>query len=243
MFRETISEENDRGPELGFISRGLGIFHTPTKVFDDVDRGAPWWQPWVWASLVNIAIGYAFIPVQIHLYRLNPEGFPEDQVTRMIETIQSFPLKHIGIIVGAPVTVLFVALAFAGVSYVAVSVLSERADFKKHLTIYLYASIVAWAGVLLSNLVVRWRGIENISSAHDAIASFGPAAFVMEGHRIGYAVLSTLDAFSIWFYVLMGWGVIRVFGLSRSSAALVVVPVWLLSVLIALVGERFTVVS
>lgn len=243
MYRETMSEEEGRGPELGFLSRGFSIFHSPGRVFEDIDRGAPWWQPWVWASLVNIAIGYALFPIQMHLYRLNPGGLPEDQVARMIENMQSFPLKPIGIIIGAPVTVLFVALAFAAISYVAVSVLSERADFKKHLTIYLYASIVAWVGVLFSNMVVRWNGIENIRSARDAIVSFGPAAFVPEGHRIGYAVLSTLDAFSIWFYVLMGLGVIRVFRLSRWSAVLVVVPVWLLYVLIALIGARLAAVA
>jgi hypothetical protein len=233
-----MSEESGEGFALGFVSRFHSIFHSPEKVFADVDKGAPWWEPWVWASLVNMLVAYVVLPIEIHLYRLNLRGIPEDQIAQTIENMQRFPMKYMGVVT-APITVILVAAVFAGISFLAVSVLSERADFKKHLTICLFASIISSVGVLLSNIVIRWRGIENIRSLEDATATFGPAAFIPEGHKIWYAVLSTFDVFSIWFYVVMWIGVIHVFRLSRLSGLLVVVPVWLLSVLIALVFARF----
>jgi hypothetical protein len=73
----------------------------------------------------------------------------------------------------------------------------------------------------------------------DAMAQFGASAFVSESNKIVYAVLSTLDIFTIWFYLLIAVGVTQIFGLSRRSSLLVVLPIWLLSVLMALIGTRF----
>lgn len=235
---EVISEEKSTGSSMNFVSRFAGIFFSPKRVFSDIDAGAPWWQPWIWVSLLNMIVVYIFMPVQIQLYRLRADEIPKEQFDQTLQHMQSFPLKYLGI-VPTPVVVLIAGLIFAAASYIAVSVLSERASFKKHLTIYFYASIVASVGMLVSNIVVRGKGLENIRTPRDAVVPFGPGAFVPEGHKIPYAILSTLDIFSIWFYALMALGVMHVFRLSWRSAVLVVIPVWLLSVLGQLIGARF----
>ncbi|MDH3217830.1 MAG: YIP1 family protein, partial [Candidatus Krumholzibacteria bacterium] len=56
--------------------------------------------------------------------------------------------------------------------------------------------------------------------------------------KILRAILNSLDVFQLWFYILVGMGVMHVFKLSGRSAALVVIPVWLVFVLIALVSAR-----
>jgi hypothetical protein len=235
---ETMSEEKSTGSPMGFLSRFVGIIVSPKRVFADIDGGAPWWQPWIWVSLINMIVAYVMIPIQIQTYRLRVDEVPKEQFDQTIAHMQAFPLKYLGIIV-APVMVLVAALVFSAASYIAVSVLSDRASFRKHFTIYLYGAIVASLGMLVSNIVVVAKGIENIRSFRDSMAPFGPAAFVPEGHKIPYAILSTLDVFSVWFYVLMVLGVMHVFRMSGRSAVLVVIPIWLLSVLASLVGARF----
>lgn len=234
---EATSEERGSGPSMNFVSRFLGIFHSPKSVFSDVDAGTPWWQPWICASVVSMIIAYVVIPVQIQLHRLRESEMSRERFEQSLQAMQTFPVKYLGIIT-SPVMVLIVGLIFAAASYIAVSILSEKASFKKHLSIYFFSSIVASVGMLVSNLVVRGKGVENIRTMRDAVAPFGPAAFVPEAQKIPYAVLSTLDVFSLWFYALMGLGVMHVFRLSWRSAALVVIPIWLLSVLIALIGAR-----
>jgi len=235
---EMMPEEKVTGSSMNFLSRFMGIFFSPKKIFSDVDAGVPWWQPWIWVSVLNMIVAYVVIPVQVQLYRLRNDQIPKEQLEQTLQQMQSFPVKYLGIVT-APVVILIVGLIFAAASYIAVSVLSERASFKKHLTLYFYASIVASLGVLVSNLVVRAKGIDNIRTIRDGVAPFGPAAFVPEGQKIPYAILSTLDIFSLWFYALIALGVMHVFRLSWRSAVLVVIPIWLLSVLIALVGARF----
>ncbi len=234
---EATSEERGTGPSMNFVSRFVGIFHCPKRVFSDVDAGTPWWQPWICVSVVSMIVAYVVIPVQIQLFRLRESEMSKEQFEQSLQAMQTFPVKYLGILT-SPIMLLIVGLTFAAASYIAVSVLSEKASFKKHLAIYFYASIVASVGMLISNLVVRAKGAENIRTMRDAVAPFGPAAFVPAAQKIPYAVLSTLDVFSLWFYVLMALGVVHVFRLSWRSAVLVVIPVWLLSVLIALVGTR-----
>ncbi len=219
-------------------ARVFAIFRSPVKVFCDIDRGVPWWEPWVVVSLLNVMIAYVIIPINVRLFSLNPHGLSPEELTQQMETMQTFAMKYLGVIT-APVSVLFAALVFSAVSYVVVSVFSERPDFRKHITVYLYSSVIFSAGVLVSNLIVRWKGVENIKTVGDAVAPLGPAAFVPAGEKIWFALLSTLDIFSLWSYVVFGLGVMYVFGLSGRAAMLSIVPLWLLAVLIALIGARF----
>jgi len=234
---EMTSAEQQTGISMNLISRLAGIFHSPKRVFSDIDAGTPWWQPFVCVSLLNMIVAYIVIPIQIQLFRLRADQMPKEQFEESLRHMQTFPIKYLGII-AVPVMVLIMGLIFAAASYIAVSVLSEKASFKKHLTIYFYASIVASIGILVSTLVVLGKGVENIRTVRDAAAPFGPAAFVPEAQKILYAVLSTLDVFSLWFYALIALGVMQVFRLSWRSALLVVIPIWLLSVLGALIGTR-----
>jgi len=229
---EVTTEEQKAGTSMNFVSRFLGIFVSPKRVFSDVDAGAPWWQPLIWVLLLTLIIGVVVMPVQIRLLQLRGDEMPKEQLEQAVKFVP------VGIIVGL-VMVVIVGFIVAAVSFIAVSILSERASFKKHLTIYFYASIVATVGMVVSNLVVRAKGIENIRTIRDAAAPFGPAAFVPEAQKIPYAVLSTLDIFSLWFYVLMALGVMQVFRLSWRSALLVVVPIWILTVVITVIGAHF----
>jgi hypothetical protein len=225
-------------PSGGMISRFIGIFVSPKKVFADVDAGAHWWEPWVLASVINMVIAYVAIPVQLQLFRLRSGDMPPEDFEKALQSMQSFPFKYIGIFV-APVAVFLVGAVFSAVSYIAVSVLSEKSSFRKHFTLYLWTAIIPTVGMLVSNLLVRMKGVEKIRSMPDAVAPFGPAAFVSESSKIVYAILSTLDVFTIWFYVLIALGVTQIFRVSWRSSLFVVIPIWLLSVLMALLGARF----
>jgi hypothetical protein len=237
MTDEMLPKEESR-PSMSVLQRLAGIFVSPKKVFADVDAGAPWWEPWAWGSLLHMVIAYAVLPIQVRLFELTRDTMSPEVYEQRLASMQSFPVKYLGVMT-APITILFVAVIFAALSFIAVSVLSERSNFKKHLAIYLWSSLVASVGVLLSNIVVRMKGLDAVRSYSDALAPFGPAALLPEGGKIWFALLSTLDIFAVWFYVLMAVGVTQVFRLSRSASLLVVVPIWLLSLLIALIGVRY----
>jgi hypothetical protein len=219
-----------------FISRFLWTFNSPRKLFADIEQGAPWWQPWVWVSIINVLVGWFSLPVQIHLARLNPKDLPPEQVQSTIEAMEKF--GFIGLAT-APIVVLLMSVIFALISYLVVSILASQANFKRYFSLYLYASIVVSVGTLLSTVVLRMRGVESIRSVEDAIVSFGPRMLVSPELKTIGAVLSSLDVFAVWFYILIGMGAAQIFKLSRQSAVFAALPVWLLYVLVAVTGARF----
>jgi hypothetical protein len=234
-----MEEEIPVGSSSGLLTRLAWTFQSPKKLFADIASGeAHWWQPWVWVSLINMVIAHLSVPIQIQLTRVNPRDIPDDQLQQTIEAMEKF--GFLGVI-STPIVVLITSLIIVGISYLVVSVMAEQAGFKKYFTVYLYASIVSSLGLLLGTIVTISKGVENIRSIEDASSSFGPAILVGPGHEILHVMLSTsLDAFQIWFYLLLGMGVTHVFGLSKRAAVLVVVPVWLLFLLVSLVSVRMS---
>jgi hypothetical protein len=229
--------ETNTGWDLNrFVSRFVWTFSCPRKLFADIEQGAPWWQPWIWVSIINILVGWLSLPVQIHLARLNPKDLPPDQVQNTVEAMEKY--GFLGLLT-APIVVLLMSVIFALISYLVVSILSSQANFKKYFSLYLYSSIVVSVGTLLSTVVLRMKGLQSIQSLQDAIVSFGPRVFVPPDMKTIGAVLSSLDVFAVWFYILIGVGAAHIFKLTRQSAFLVALPVWLLYVLVAVTGARF----
>lgn len=243
MTEESSVEEpmSSEGPseDGGMVKRLLWTFTSPKNLYADIEAGhGGWWEPWIWASLLNAIVAYIGIPLQRRVIELNPNNLPPDQLQKALDAVEKPLAKFIGV-GSAPIGVLVFGGLFTVISYIAVSVLSEKASFRKHLTLFLHAFIVVSVGILLTNVVLRMKGIENIRSIADLQVSFGPAVLVSaESDKILYSLLSTFDVFSVWSYLLLGAGVMHVFGLSRNRALLVVLPVWLLWVLVALVGTR-----
>ena len=223
----------------GFLPRLLWTFQSPSKLYDDIAVGAAhWWQPWVWLSLINGVTAYLSIPVQIQLASLNLGNVSDEQLQQQLDGMEKFGFLSV---ISVPVFMLITSLIIVGITYLVLSVLAEEARFKKYFTLYLYASLVSSVGYLLSTVLTTMKGIENIRSIEDASSPLGPAVLVPAGHKILHTILTTsLDAFQVWFYLVLWAGVAHVFNLSKRSAVFVVVPVWLLFLLVALISVRFT---
>ena len=171
-----MSEEQDVGAPAGepgepassggFFSRLIWIFVSPRKLYADIAAGdAHWWQPWVWVSLISMVTAYISIPIQIQLTRLNPNDMPPDQLEKTLTAMQKY--GFLGVI-STPVMILVSSLVIVGISYLIVSVLSERSAFKQYFSLYLYASIVSAVGLLLATWLTVMKGVENIRSVEDA---------------------------------------------------------------------------
>jgi hypothetical protein len=223
-------------PQGSFVSRLIWTFMSPKKLYADIDAGVHWWEPWVWVSLINMVTAYISMPVQVQLASLNPSNLPPDQLEQNLEMMEKF--GFVGIVT-IPVWVLLMGVIVAGISYLVLSVLSDRSRFKGYFCLYLYANIVLGVGTLLSTYVARSKGVENIRSLQDAYASFGPALLLSEPHSILTPVLGSLDVFYLWFYGLIAIGVAYVFKTTVRTGVIVAVPIWLLTVLMELVRSQF----
>jgi hypothetical protein len=234
---ETPVTGSEPGPEGTFVSRFVWTLTAPKRLFADIARGAQWWEAWVWTSVISGVVAYLSVPIQIQLARINPRGQSPEQVDQTIEAMEKF--GFLGVI-STPVVVLIGTLLVAGISYLLVTLLAQESGFKKYFTLMFWANLPVAIGQLLGTILTRMKGMEGIRTIHDASASFGPAVLAdPEKQKVLYPVLASLDLFYVWFYILVGAGLVAIFRLSVRNAVMVVIPVWLLQVLFALMSARF----
>ena len=225
-------------PTGTFASRFVWILTSPKQIYADIAHGAHWWEPWVWSSIFGMVVAWLSIPIQIQITRANPSGMPAEQLDKTLEAMEKF--AFIGV-VSTPVALLVAAGILTAISYMLVSLLAEESSFKKYFTLVMWANIPVVIGQLIGVIVARMKGIENIRSIHDASSNFGPAILAdPEKDKYLYPILTSLDVFYLWFYALLVLGLVAVFRMSMRNAVLVVIPVWLLQVLFAVIGARFS---
>lgn len=222
---------------MSFLNRFVYIFTSPGRVFEDVSEGrSSWWEPWIYQSVIYVVAGFLSLPIQRKVAALNPRDLPPEQLKEQLELMARFAWVQI---VATPPLLLLLGLVLAGITYVLVTILSSQATFKKYFTLTLYASVIGALSLLVSNLVVRWRGIDSIRTVHDAQVTLGLGFLAPEGSDVLFAVLSTVNVFTVWSLWVLALGLMYVFGMSRNAAVIAVIPWWLISVLFSVFGAAF----
>lgn len=222
---------------MSFVNRLIWIFISPSRVFADIRSGSvSWWQPWLWLSILATVAAYIAQPAQRAVTALNLRDLPPEQVEQQLEMMDRFgwlfPLP-------TPFLVLLFGAALSGLTYVLVTIISSNAKFKQYFTIVLYGGVIGVVSTLLSSILVHLRGVENIRTAMDAQISLGLGFLAPEGNSLLFAVLSTVEVFTIWSLVVIGLGLMRVFDMTRNQAIACVIPWWVIGAILALMGAAF----
>jgi len=220
---------------MSLVNRLVWIFVSPARVFAEIREGnARWWHPWIWQSVVYLIAGYLSLPIQRAVMELNVNDLSPDDLAKQLQFMDRFGVLQI---LATPVLLLLFSLALAGITYVLVTILSSRANFRQHFTITLYASIIGALSMLVSTVAVRMRGVETIRVPEDAQVSLGLGFLVPEG--VWHAILGSVEVFAVWSLVLIGMGLMHVFDMTRKQAIACVVPWWVIIALFAIMGQAF----
>ena len=165
---------------------------------------------------------------------LNSRNLTPEQLQQRLEYMDKFGTLQL---IGVPVGIILLGLIVGGLSYVMVSILSEKASFKKYLTLYFYGGIVASLSSVLSTMIVRAKGIESIRVPQDAQFSVGLGFLAPADATMVKALLSGIEFFVIWSLVIIAMGLMRVFDMPRRYAVYCVIPLWIIDVLLILVND------
>jgi hypothetical protein len=216
-----------------FFRRFLWIYVSPTRVFDDIrDSKVGWWQPWLWVSILFVVGSVLMVPAQRAVMELNPKMTPE-----MME--KAAPFMYAPLVL-APAMALIVALLAAGVSYVFVTMQSKEATFKKYFTLILFTNLIYSLGYVITAVILRARGVDNITSPEDVKISLSLRLFAPEANAVVRGLLSSIEFFSIWGLALVAVGLKRIFNLRTGQAIACVIPLWLIYAVMSVLGEVFS---
>jgi len=220
---------------MGWLNRVLWIFVSPSRTFADVREGkVKWWEPWIVQAILATVAGYIAIPAQRAVLELNAHGATPEQLEQTLGYFDRFKWAQLAVV---PPMMLLVGLALAGITYVLVTMLSSKANFRQYFTVTLFASIIGGLSMLVSSAVVRARGADAIRTPEDAQVSLGLGFLAPEG--VAHAILGAIDVFAVWSLVLIGMGLMNVFDMSRRHAVFCVIPWFLVYLLLSVVGQAF----
>jgi hypothetical protein len=223
---------------MDFINRFLWIFSAPVKVFDHIaENKVSWWQPWIWLSIISAVTAFLSAPAQRVVVELNPGNMPAEQLQRQLEMMDKYGNIQL---IAIPIVVLVIALIVGGLSYILVSILSEKANFKKFFTIYFYGGIVASLAGVIGAIMVKMKGLETIRAPEDAQFSISLGFLAPPDGLLIKSILSGIEFFSIWALVIIAMGLMRVFDMPRKHAIYCVIPMWVLGVILILVNNLVT---
>lgn len=221
---------------MTILNRFVCMLTSPGRVFDDIREGrAGWVQPWIIISVLYMIVTAVGMPIQIALVELNTRGVAPEMIDQQVRMMQ-MPLGLIWVAL-TPVGVLLIQLIVAGVTYVLVTTLSQRATFRQYLALNFFTGIPAMLGQLLSVSILRLRGLDRIMGPDDARMSFSLRMLAPPDNAVLKGVFSGIEFFTIWSLVLLGMGLQRVFGMSRGQAVAVLVLLWLIYVVLLVLGE------
>jgi hypothetical protein len=221
---------------MDFVNRLAWIFFSPARLFQDIKEGkAPWWQAWIWLSIIYLIVGYASIPINLALVEINPQDLPPEQVDQQLAFFEGAgKWIQVG---AAPVVLLMVSLVVSGLAYVLVSILSDKANFKKFFALSLYASIVSSMANVIATLMIRMKGVDTIRSVDDAKFSIGLGFLAPEEGTLVRTLLTSFDFFAIWSFVLVVMGLMHIFDMPRRHAIYCVIPMYIIYAGMLLLGE------
>ncbi len=222
---------------MTIVTRFTSMLMSPGRVFDDIRDGrVGWLQPWIIISVLYMVVTFLGLPIQVALLEINPQNLPADAIDQQIRVAESFGWIWVLL---TPLGVMLIQLIVAGVSYILVTVLSQRATFRQYLSLSFFTGVPAMLGQLLSIGILRFRGLDRIMGPEDARMSFSLRTLAPPDSALLKGLFGSVEFFTVWSMVLLALGLQRVFGMSRGQAIAVLIPIWLIYVVMLVLGEAF----
>lgn len=257
---EQADSQASAGPELGPLARMIGVFFSPAKTFESINRKPGW--DWCVPVLVIMAAVFTFqsaavpkidvdeaVAQQLRIAEKFGSGEMsaeqrekvEEQIREGIEK-QSSPLRRLLTLPFVLIGVLLVPAIYHGIA----AAVDRKSTYWRMVSAYSYTGLIYVVPTLLSS-AVAWSS-ERLSAndvQYNRVLKSNVAAFLDfdTTHKAILAVLSSVDLFDAWGFAVGVIAVSRVTRLSVRGAALTVGGVWgayiLLKVVLGVVAQAF----
>lgn len=236
-FLGSRSKELTVEQPMSQITRVLSIFFAPTRTFADVLRSKTWWFP----LLLTILCSYAFSAAAVEKVGLNhlvstmlradgqtqqrlADATPEQraQAAELSTTVLKWSM------IGAPAAVAIFNLAIGLALWVSFNqVFGAKLSFNAVFCVLMYADLIQNLKPILSTIVLYLLdGSTANFNIQNPIGSNGAFFLPSDANPALRSLLSSIDAITIWYLVVMAIGFAVVGRLKRGQAFAVVFGWW-----------------
>jgi hypothetical protein len=199
----------------------ISIIVEPVKIFKHIKEKDDWWIPFILLVVVTWLFLWISGPA---LARITAQKMAEMGVDREIPKFVEY-IKYLG----APIGTLTMWLLMSVIIWFLGNFFGADWDFTKALDLYAYSSVIQAIRSVLSIIVLLLRGVPNIMTFKDLNVATGlNLLFSPENPRL-YALLSGIEVFTIWQYILIAYGISEITGISKEKAAWVSVITYVIT--------------
>ncbi|HXA17812.1 MAG TPA: Yip1 family protein [Thermoanaerobaculia bacterium] len=226
----------DPGPKPNPIQRIIGVLFSPDATFASIAKRPDWVV--VLLLIVVLALANGLLTssridfgAPAREAMAQNKNLSQEQIDRA-ERISVGMGKVAKFI--APVIAVIALLIVAGAILVAVRLAGGEGDFKQAFAVTCYAWIPNLIQGVVLTIIIFAKGATAINPQSLATMVRSSPAFLvdMKSQPMAFALLSSLDLFTIWVVVLLIIGFAYVARVSKAKSGSVVVSLWIVTILL-----------
>jgi len=224
-------------PKPNSFERIVGVLITPNETFSSIARTPDWVVPLVLILVVSLASGIVIAQrvdfASAVREQMEAKGnVPPGQIDSTVRMVAAFSKVAAYC---APIFSIIFLLIIAAALLVAFRLFGGENNFKQSFSVAVYAWVPGLVKSILSLPIMLSR--ETVPGQDLAILVRSNLGFLvdMKTNPMAFAVLTSLDAFTIWILILYIIGFSYVSRLSKAKSAAIIVTLWAVTVLFKIV--------
>ena len=205
-MNETELTENAQSPQMGLLSRIVGVFTSPGRTAEAIGAKPNWLVPAIIIILLMLLFTYLAKPVIIQetvtrvQQMMESKGAAQDQIDTVLNRIQtSMGLRmFVGVMVTTALGIFIWAAIWLFISNI---VLGAQASYAQMLGVNVYRYFITTIGLLIKLPIMLSKQTMNV---HFSLATFLPDD---QKTTFLYKMLMQVELFNIWAIVVLSIGI------------------------------------
>jgi hypothetical protein len=207
----------------------IKIIIEPVKAFQHIKEKDDWWIPFILIVIVTWIFLWISGPA---LARITAQKMAEMGIDKEIPATAF--IKYLG----APIGTFIMWLIMAGLIWFLSNSFGADWNYVKALDLYASSYVVHAIRSVVSIIVLLLRGIPNIMTIRDLNVATGlNLLFSSENPKL-YALVSGIEVFTIWQFILIAYGVSEITGISKKKAAWISITTYLITLVFGVIFAR-----
>lgn len=204
------------GPGLSEPQRLVNVFIAPSKTFADLQRNPSWWVPWLVTGIFIVIFGVVAVQkidmvqflqreidkspsAQRRMEQLTPEQRQKGLAMQATGTKVVFYIYPLFTLIGG---IIIAAILMAVFNFM----LGAEVPFQRAMAVVFYSFVPLIISTILLTVSVLVSSDPNTIDLTNPMPT-NPGFFMdPQGNKFIYAIVSSLDIFSIWVVTLLGLG-------------------------------------
>jgi len=204
------------------MSNLINIIIEPGKAFEHIKEKDDWWIPFIGLVIVTLIFLWVSSPAtsRIMMQKMAEMGGEGREIPKAAELIK-YIVAPIATLIGF--LLISLILWFLGNSF------GADWNYIKALDLYAYSSVIQIIRSILNTSLLLVRGIPNIMTFRDLSVATGLNLFFSPENPKLYAIVSGIEVFTIWQFILIAYGISEISGISKKKAITAAVILYILS--------------